>query len=213
VKIDLPEKGFQHPKFNSLTKRLKMKKLAITLIACLACFQSTQATASLLAQQDWLRTQPTATSALVESLLEYQAIISFIGNPMITEPEQPIPATEAIVDINRITQQVDITGLVEYEIVTRGLTVGTDQLTAEVGDIEARHSHWSSHRRGRHHHHHHCPHQHCHNNNNNQITTTYLATLSVQPNTGIGPNTVTVLSIVPSQPTLNPLLEEIEISD
>jgi hypothetical protein len=139
-----------------------MKKLALSLIASLAFIQSTHA----------------ATSALTESLLEYEAITSAIGtNPSF---ENVISATEFIVDIKRITQQVDITGTVKYEILTRILSSPCGiNATVEHEALETRSS-------GSHHGHHHCHHN----------TNTYIATLDVTPNPGIGPNIVTVVSIV-----------------
>lgn len=138
-----------------------MKKLAITLIACLACFQSAQA----------------ATSALTESLLEYEAITNFIGEPGFTT----IGPNEFIVDIKRITRHIDILGIVQYEILTRLVTNETDDIATAAVDVEARHSHSHSDRRGRHHHH--------------RTTNTYVATLTIVANPGIGPNIVTVDSI------------------
>lgn len=135
-----------------------MKKLAVTLFACMALMQSTFA----------------ATSALTESLLEFEAITNAIGtNPLF---QNVIPATEFITDIDRITPQVDITGNVKYEITTRVLNSASESsLSIEEENFE----HYStSQHRGR------------HRQNN-----TYIATLFVSPNPAIGPNIVTVLSI------------------
>lgn len=127
-----------------------MKKLAFSLIASLAFVQSTYA----------------ATSALNESLLEYEAITSTIGtNP---DFQDIIGQNEFIIDIKRITRRVDVTGIVKYAIVTRVITGNTLE------------EHESSSERHKHRHHH---------------DNTYIATLEVLPNPGIGPNIVTVLSI------------------
>jgi hypothetical protein len=136
-----------------------MKKFALALMACLAIAQSSYA----------------ATSALTESLLEYEAITNAIG----TDPafQNVIPVTEFIVDIKRLTRQVDITGTVRYEIDTRVLTAQTDENS----------------NRHRHHKRKHHKHKHRHRHNTN----TYIAVLNVAPNPGIGPNIVTVVSITP----------------
>jgi len=76
-----------------------MKKLALIFIVSLACSQTTQA----------------ATTALVNSLLEYDAITNFIGAPNFTT----IGPNEFIVDIKRTTRRVDVLGSVEYEICTQ----------------------------------------------------------------------------------------------
>ncbi len=138
-----------------------MKKLAITLIACFACFQSAQA----------------ATSALAESVLEYQAITNFIGEPSFST----ISPSEFIVDIKRITPEADVLGTVKYEILTRLVTSETNDLAAEVNDVEARHHSHSG--RNRNHHKNHC------------TTNAYVATLTVTTNPIIGPNIITVDSI------------------
>lgn len=131
-----------------------MKKLAFSLIACLAFTQSSFA----------------ATSALTESLLEYEAITSALGtNPNF---QDIIGADEFIIDIKRITRKIDVTGKVKYAIVTR---VINDNFVEEPVSSSDRHKH--------HHHHHH---HHTH---------TYIATLDVAPNPEIGPNIVTVVSI------------------
>lgn len=129
-----------------------MKKFATALLACFAMVQSTYA----------------ATSALTESLLEYEAIISAIGsNPSF---ENVIPVTEFIVDIERITRQINILGEVKYEILTR--LVGDDPGSR----CEAKGGHKGRSRPIR-----------------------YVATLNVAANPGVGPNIVTVVSIVKSQ--------------
>jgi hypothetical protein len=153
-----------------------MKKFALTLIACLAIAQSSYA----------------ATSALTESLLEYEAITNAIG----TDPnfQNIIPVTEFIIDIKRLTRQVDITGTVKYEIDTRVLTAQNDD---------------NSHKHRRHKHRHH-KHKHRHNHNTN----TYVAVLNVAPNPGIGPNIVTVVSITQIRQTrsfLNPEQQQAEV--
>lgn len=75
-----------------------MKRLAFVLIASFACVQSSYA----------------ATSALTQSLREYDAIIDALGsNPKF---EDVIPAAQFIVDIKRITPELDITGTVLYQI-------------------------------------------------------------------------------------------------
>lgn len=77
-----------------------MKKLAFSILACFAFVQSSFA----------------ATSALTDSLLEYDAITSALGtNPKF---ENVIPAGEFIVDIKRITKQIDSFGKVQYRITT-----------------------------------------------------------------------------------------------
>lgn len=131
-----------------------MKKLFITLVACLAFAQS-----------------HAATSALTESLLEYEAITSALG----TDPvfENIIPTSEFIIDIKRITHRINITGTVRYKIVTRTVTASE----SADDELEASSSH---------HHHHHKNKYHF-----------YIAELNVAPNPGIGPNIVTVVSITP----------------
>jgi len=135
-----------------------MKKFAFSLIAGLALIQASFA----------------ATSALTESLLEYEAITTAIGtNPSF---QNVIPPTEFIVDIKRITRQIDNLGQVQYEIVTKTVTANT------VGPegIDASHSHDKSH------------------HHNRSTIHRYIATLEVTANPGIGPNIVTVVSITPS---------------
>ena len=134
-----------------------MKKLFITL-ACLACVQSTYA----------------ATSALTESLLEYEAITNALGtNPSFADV---IPPTEFIIDIQRITRKVNIVGTVKYKILTRVL--GENEVAN--GDQDLFDSSSDQHHRKHHRH---------------NRTHTYIATLDVEPNPGIGPNIVTVISI------------------
>lgn len=120
-----------------------MKKFITSLIACMAIAQGSYA----------------ATTALVESLLEYEAITSAIGG---VDPifQNIIPPTEFIVDIKRLTRQINVLGEVRYGILTR--TVGD-------GSVCECHKH---------------------------PIVKYIATLNVAPNTGLGPNIVTVLSIV-----------------
>lgn len=88
-----------------------MKKLAFSLIACLALVQSTYA----------------ATSPLTESLLEYEAITTAIG----TDPtfQNIIGTSEFIVDIKRITRKVNTLGIVKYFIKTR--------VISSEGDVNA----------------------------------------------------------------------------
>lgn len=83
-----------------------MKKLVISLIACLAIVQGYA-----------------ATTALTESLLEYQAITTAIG----TDPtfQGIIPPIEFIVDIKRLTKQINSFGEVRYGILTRTVGDGT----------------------------------------------------------------------------------------
>lgn len=124
-----------------------MKKFIASFIACLALVQSSYA----------------ATSALTESLLEYEAITTAIGtNPIF---ENIIPPTEFIIDIKRLTRQVSNLGEVKYGILTRVLT--SDSTTG--CDCHKRH-HFSN---------------------------RYIATLNVAPNQDIGPNVITVVSLVP----------------
>ncbi len=121
-----------------------MKKFIICLIACVSMVQSAYA----------------ATSALTESLLEYEAITSGIGtNPSF---ENIIPVTEFIVDIKRITKQINVLGTVKYEILT---------LPVSDGSIKKK-----------------------------QTPIKYIAILDVSPNPGVGPNIVTLISIVLVQP-------------
>ncbi len=75
-----------------------MKKFILTFLACVA-FAQIQA----------------ATSPLVESLLEYNAIINAIGNPNQTF----MPQTEFIIKIDRLTKDVDVLGKVKYKIITQ----------------------------------------------------------------------------------------------
>lgn len=127
----------------SINQKVIMKKLALIFVLCLAYFQSTQA----------------ATTALTESILEYQAITNFIGQPNFTT----IGPSEFIVDIARITRRIDVLGIVEYSICTRQVLSGMEE------DL----------------------------NEGNGRVKNYIATLNVTANPGIGPNIVTVLSIVP----------------
>ncbi len=76
-----------------------MKKLALMIFASLALSQSAFA----------------ATSALTESLLEFEAITNTIGAPSF----DVIGPNEFIVDIRRVTRSIDEYGEVRYEIVTR----------------------------------------------------------------------------------------------
>ena len=137
-----------------------MKKFALSLIACLAFGQATYA----------------ATSALTESLLEYQAITSAIGtNPTF---ENVIGPNEFIIDIKRVTHQVDVLGQVKYEIVTRVIRgIETAREAAIEQEILEKHSSGSHHRNKRH------------------RMNTYIATLNVTANPGIGPNIITVVNI------------------
>lgn len=142
-----------------------MKKFALSLVACLALVQSAYA----------------ATSPLAESLLEYEAITSAIG----TDPnfDSIINPSEFIVDIQRITKQVNVLGNVEYKILTRLPPPPT-----ALSHCESSSSSSSSHKHKHHHHHHH---------HHNLETRTYIVTLSVEPNPEIGPNIITVISITP----------------
>jgi len=137
-----------------------MKKLAITLIACLAFVQA-----------------QAATSALTESLLEYEAITFALG----TDPsfENIIPQNEFIVDIRRITKGVNVVGTVRYEIFTRVITAN------EQTDLDQDMLETNSHR---------CKKRRRHRPSEIHA---YIATLDVAPNPGIGPNIVTVVSITP----------------
>lgn len=128
-----------------------MKKLVLTVVACIAMMQG-----------------HAATSSLVESLLEYQAINDALGsNPSF---ENIIPSTEFIVDIQRTTREVNTLGIVRYEIVTR-TSNGNDNTQG---------------------------HKRCRKRRHSENTNTYLAELNVAVNPGIGPNIVTVISIIPS---------------
>lgn len=85
-----------------------MKKIVIFLIACFALTGSTYG----------------ATSPLTESLLEYEAITSAIGtNP---EFENVISSNEFIIDIQRLTRELNVLGVVKYGIVTRIPSGGSD---------------------------------------------------------------------------------------
>ncbi len=130
-----------------------MKKFVITLIACFAAVQSMHA----------------ATSPLTESLLEYEAITNAIGG----DPsfQDIIPVTEFIVDIRRITRQINTLGEVRYEILTRTIN---DESGSHCHDSIESHAMKSKHAR----------------------SIKYIATLNIAPNPGIGPNIVTVESIV-----------------
>jgi hypothetical protein len=70
-----------------------MKKLIMTFIMCLASSQGLHA----------------AVAPLGESLNEYEAITSFIGQPGFTT----IGSGEWIVDIERITRKIDVLGTVK----------------------------------------------------------------------------------------------------
>jgi len=149
--------GFIHSTHNQRLEG-KMKKLALSLITCLSMVSFGYA----------------ATSALTESLLEYEAITSAIGtNP---EFQDVIPVTEFIIDIKRITRKVNILGQVKYEIVTRVLTPTGTVGSVDPEAIEA----------------------HSHSHKNHIQSNSYIAILNVTANPGIGPNIVTVVSITPS---------------
>lgn len=135
----------------------EMKKVAIALIAGFAFIQSAAYG---------------ATSALVESLLEYEAITDSLGAPNQTYISQG----EFVVDVKRITRETNILGEVKYKIVTEEI--------AEFDWWIDESSSSSSHR----HHRHEC--------NNRHV---YIATLLVMPNPAIGPNIVSVLKIVPAR--------------
>lgn len=142
-----------------------MKKLAFSLIACLAIVQSTHA----------------ATSALTESLLEYEAITTAIGSPNF----QIIDVSEFIIDIQRITRKIDTIGQVKYKIVTREPRVSSSDLNT-LAEAEYNENFAVSGHRDR-----------CHQDR----THTYIAILNVAPNPGIGPNIITVVSITPTSHT------------
>lgn len=129
-----------------------MKKFAFSLIASFALIQSAHG----------------ATTALVESLLEYTAITNALGDPVQTI----IPPQEFVIDIKRITKQINVLGEVRYKIVTRR---PWDSFWWDVERSDCSHHH----------------NRHYHDNTN-----LYIATLLVSPNPGIGPNIITVLSIV-----------------
>jgi hypothetical protein len=74
-----------------------MKKLIFSLIASLAISQSAFA----------------ATSALTESLLEFEAITTFIGT------DNDFPQTQFIVEIKRLTKQIDNLGTIKYGIIAK----------------------------------------------------------------------------------------------
>lgn len=136
-----------------------MKKTVLSILACFAIIQYSHA----------------ATPPLTESLLEYEAIIDFIGDPMF----DVIPVTEFITDIKRKTKQVDILGEVKYLITTRIISElsGSPSLEKDLENYELG----------------------CHCGHRRHQTNTYLATLTVAPNPGVGPNIVTVDSITKVQ--------------
>lgn len=107
-----------------------------------------------------------ACSPLCNSEREYGAILEAIS---IQFPDV-IPTSESIVDIRRKTKEVEVLGIVKYLIVTR---IPSDTPAIE---LSCHHSSGKSHK----------PHQKCH---------TYLATLLISPNTGVGPVMVTVENI------------------
>ena len=136
-----------------------MKKIAFSLITSFALIQSVHG----------------ATSALSESLLEYEAITTALG----TDPafQSIIPPSEFVTDIKRTTNEINMTGEVKYRITTE-----------EVASFDW----WSDDRNcSSHHHHRHHHHRHEHENKH-----TYVATLLVVPNSGIGPNIISVLNIM-----------------
>jgi hypothetical protein len=130
-----------------------MKKLTVVFIVYLAYIQSVHA----------------ATTALTESLLEYEAITNFIGAPGFNI----IGPDEFIIDIDRITRQVDILGVVKYGICTQLVTALDDNAEPENNNYRE------------------CDER----DHNNKRQDAYIATLLVTPNPGIGPNIITVLSI------------------
>jgi len=97
-----------------------MKKLAFILIAYLTCLQTAQA----------------ATTALAESLREYEAITDFIGAPGFTV----IGPDEFIVDIARLTRRIDILGTVEYKICTQRVTGPIAELNNNSDEERPRHA-------------------------------------------------------------------------
>lgn len=84
-----------------------MKKFALSLIACLVVLGSVQA----------------ATSPLIESVLEYEAITNAIGAPDF----QVISPSEFIIDIERRTKKIYNTGVIKYIITTRATNFSDDQ--------------------------------------------------------------------------------------
>jgi len=69
---------------------------------------------SLLACLIYVQTSFAAVSPLVESGLEYLAVIKAF-----TDPGNSIPTGEFIIDIKRKTKAVNTTGIVKYFVVTR----------------------------------------------------------------------------------------------
>ncbi len=141
-----------------------MKKFAISLLACLAMTPFTYA----------------ATSALTESILEYEAILTALGtNPSF---ENVIPSTQFIVDIERVTRELDVLGNVDYDIVTRDVGTSNHPDDCDCGCHDRHHKKHKNHRdlhagvKGFH----------------------YAVVLNVAANPGIGPNIITVVSITPS---------------
>lgn len=127
-----------------------MKKFVTGFILCLAAVQTTYA----------------ATSALTNSLLEQQAITTAIGtNPRF---QDVIPPDQFIIDIERITKEVNNLGRVKYEILT--VRVGRDHDESSSSSSSSSRS-------------------------DNHRTFTYIATLKVKPHPHIGPRSVKVLSI------------------
>jgi hypothetical protein len=100
-----------------------MKKLTYCLLTCLACFQSSYALETLENQliTDQLETQLLidqevgATSALVESVLEMQAILTAVATSQF--PSGP-GQNEFVVNLFRQTRKVDITGRINYILET-----------------------------------------------------------------------------------------------
>lgn len=125
-----------------------MKKLFVSLIACLAFSQSIFA----------------ACSPLCETIRQIEAILDSIS----LQFPNVIPSSESIVDVRRKTKEINTLGEIQYFIVTR--------LPEDNTDDES-----SNNCREKHH-----KKQHCR---------TYLATILVTPNPGIGPQVVTVENI------------------
>lgn len=83
-----------------------MKKIFFSLIASLVLSQTAFA----------------ATSPLIESVLEYEAIVDYIG----ADVDSVFSASEFIVDIKRLTNRIDCLGEVKYRIVTRDTQTSDD---------------------------------------------------------------------------------------
>jgi hypothetical protein len=125
-----------------------MKTILYSILGCMAMAQVSYA----------------ALPALQESIAEYNAITTALSsNPNFNTV---ISSSEAIIDIKRLTRQVNVTGTIRYKIVTRSVS-GDSSTSVETCNR-------------------------CHRNHNSNV---YIAVLVITPNDSLGPFVITVQSI------------------